>query len=147
MPIPLLIIGAVVASLRMTGHSAVKQRKWKIIRDGRLAEVQAVPKEANQFYTQLETAGKSLGQARIQAVNTLKEAAEYLHAILQNYGLEHSPQIPSDFLKEWIDLHSEIGKSLGRASPVLPCRVLRRPLGPLFTRQPGYLALRPLAPE
>ncbi len=53
----------------------------------------------------------------------------------------------SDFLKEWIDLHSEIGKSLGRASPVLPYRVLRRPLGPLFTRQPGYLALRRLAPE
>lgn len=115
MPIPLLIIGAVaaVASLGMTGHSAVKQRKWKKIHDERLAEVQAVQEEVNQFYTQLETVGKSLGQARIQAVNTLKEAAEYLHAVLKNYGMEDSPQIPSDFLREWIDLHSEIGKSLG----------------------------------
>ena len=115
MPIPLLVIGGVAAgaSLVMTGHSTLKKRKWRKIHDQKLAEVKTVGRQTLQIHSQFETAGESLGRVRVQAVGTLKEAAEYLRGVAKHYQMKSLPQIPDDFLKECIDLHSEIGQSLG----------------------------------
>ena len=115
MPGPLIVIGAIVAGVStiMTVHSARKKSKWKDIHDGRLAEVQAVQKEAEELFNQLLSAAQSLGKARVQAVKTLKEAAEFLQATAKQHKMESLPQIPKDLLKEWVDLEGEITESLG----------------------------------
>ncbi len=91
----------------------LKKRKWKKIRDERLAELQAVQREAKEIRNQLLTAGESLGRVKVQASDTIEEAAKYLGAVAKQYEMESLPQIPADILKEWVDLHSEISKSLG----------------------------------
>lgn len=114
MPIPLIIAGgAAVISLGTTVHSSLKQRKWKKIHDERLAEVQAVQKKAENVYSVLKISGESLGRVRVQATDTLKEAAVYLSGVTKQYRTESIPEIPSDILKEWITLQSEIAQSVG----------------------------------
>ena len=114
MPIPLIIAGgATVISLGTTVHSSLKQRKWKKIHDERLTEVQAVQKQAENVYSVLKISGESLGRVRVQATDTLKEAAVYLSRVTKQYRTESIPEIPSDILKEWITLQSEIAQSVG----------------------------------
>ena len=69
MPIPFLVIGAVAAAagLGMTGHSTLKQRKWKKVHDEGLAKLQAVQEEAEGVHDQMQGAGESLGRAKVQA--------------------------------------------------------------------------------
>ena len=114
MPIPLIIGGgAAIISLGTTVHSAWKQRKWKNIHDERLAEVQAVQKQAENVYSVLKFSGELLGRVRVQATDTLKEAAVYLNGVTKQYSTESTPEISSDILKEWITLQSEIAQSVG----------------------------------
>ena len=114
MPIPFLVIGAAaLASLGMTGHSTMKQRKWKKVHDEQLAKLRAVQEEAGRIHNQMQGAGESLGRAKVQASDTLKKAAEYLRGVAKPFKMESLPQIPTDIFEEWIDLHSEIARSLG----------------------------------
>ena len=115
MPIPFLVIGAVAAAagLGMTGHSTLKQRKWKKVHNEGLARLQAVQEEAEGIHDQMQGAGESLGRAKVQAGDTLKKAAEYLRGVAKQFNMESLPRIPNDILEEWIDLQSEIARSLG----------------------------------
>ena len=69
MSIPFLVIGSVAAAagLGMTGHSGLKQHKWKKVHDEGLAKLQAVQEEAEGIHDQLQGAGESPGRAKIQA--------------------------------------------------------------------------------
>ena len=107
-----IAIGAAGISLVMTVHGTLKQRKWKKIHDERLNSLQSVQKDAVAVHSELESEGYSLGHQRIEASETLEEAAEYLKAITKEYELEFIPEIPSDALEEWINLRYEIAKSL-----------------------------------
>ncbi len=115
MPFPLLIVGVVAggASLAMSGHSAWKQRKWKKIYDERLSEFQVIQKEAEGIHSRLQAVGESLGRVKVQASRTVEEAAEYLQAVAKKSQTKSLPKIPSEVLKEWINLRSEIVTSLG----------------------------------
>jgi hypothetical protein len=90
----------------------LKQRKWKKIHDERLADLQNVQRQAEEIHSQFQTAGESLGRVKVQAADTLKEAAVYLNGVTKQYRTESIPEIPSDILKEWITLQSEIAESL-----------------------------------
>ena len=115
MPGPLLIIGGVAAavSLGMTAHSAWKQRKWKRIHDERYSELQFVQREAEAVYEDFAASGETLGHKRVQASNTLQEAAQYLRGVARQYQMDSLPEIPDEDLEEWITLQSELAKSLG----------------------------------
>ena len=66
MPIPFLVIGAVAAAagLGMTGHSGLKQHKWKKVHDEGLAKLQAVQEEAEGIHDQLQGAGGVAGESK-----------------------------------------------------------------------------------
>ena len=115
MPIPLLVIGGGVAviSLGMTAHSALKQRKWKKIHDERLAQVRSVERTVQRRHRQMNRAGEALGRVKVEASETIEEAALYLRAVAKQYDLESIPDVPNEVLGEWVSLRSEIAKSLG----------------------------------
>lgn len=115
MPVPFLLIGGVVGavSLGMTAHSALKQRKWKRIHDDRLEELQTIERKVQSNHRQMNLAGEALGRIKVQASETIEEAALYLRAVAKQYDLESLPDVPNEVLGEWISLRSEIAKSLG----------------------------------
>ena len=115
MPVPFLLIGGVVGavSLGMTAHSALKQRKWKKIHDEKLEEVRTIERRVQSSHRQMNRAGEALGRIKVQASETIEEAALYLRAVAKQYDLESLPDVPNEVLGEWISLRSEIAKSLG----------------------------------
>ena len=114
MPGPLLIIGGVAAavSLGMTAHSAWKQRKWKRIHDDRYSDLESVQKQAEAVYEEFAASGENLGHKRVQASNTLQEAAQYLRGVAKHYQMDSLPEIPDEDLEEWVALQSDLAKSL-----------------------------------
>ena len=125
MPFPvLLVVGGVAAaaSLGMSGYAVWKRRKIKRDHDERFVEVKTVQEKAEAEYDGLINAGRELGDSRVQASKVLEAAARYLRAVAKELELESLPEIPDEFLEEWVTLRSEIAQSIslgvgGAAAP------------------------------
>ena len=100
MLIPFLVIGAVAAAagLGMTGHSGLKQCKWKKVHDERLAKLQAVQEEAEGIHNQMKVAGESLGRAKVQAFHdpTLRRKSELVSHFSLYSMLRLRPWVPAN---------------------------------------------------
>ena len=72
MPIPFLVIGAVAAAagLGMTGHSGLKQHKWKKVHDERLAKLQPSKKKPREFTTNCRVPGSRRGEQKFRPSKT-----------------------------------------------------------------------------
>lgn len=116
MPIPFIAIGVVagVLSLGAAIHSTVKSRKWQKIHNEALDKCKATESETKTLANEFNRQAEQLGHLRVDGMETLKDAAEFLKkAKVKHRNFEDIQAIPNETITHWSELHHEALKSLG----------------------------------
>ena len=116
MPIPFIVIGlgAGVLSIGSTIHSTMKSRKWQKIYNEALVKCQATESATKKLADEFNQQAERLGRLRIDGMETLREAAEFLKkAKVKQRDFQEVQAISDETIDHWRELHHEALKSLG----------------------------------
>lgn len=116
MPIPFIAIGlgAGVLSIGSTIHSTVKSRKWQKVYNESLKKCQATEFRTKKLADEFNQQAEQLDRLRIDGMETLREAAEFLKkAKVKQRDFEEVQAISDETIDHWHELHHEALKSLG----------------------------------
>ncbi len=91
-----------IMSILPFGPGFSNQRKWKRIHDERLDGVLKVHKQYRIELHWFFRTESQLRSVRVEANQTLGDAAIYLHAVAKQYTVESLPYILSEISEEWL---------------------------------------------
>lgn len=113
-PIIPIAIGVGAISLGASIHSTMKSRKWQKIHNEALEKCQATESATKKLADEFNRQAEQLGRLRVDSMETLKEAAEFLKkAKVKHRSFEGLQAIPETTIAHWSKLHREALKSLG----------------------------------
>ena len=120
MPIPLVAIGLAAAgiSIGSTVHSTLKVRKWKKIHDEALEKCKRTEASTKASATRFNGAARLFGEFRVESMEGLKEAAEFLQKAKVKHRKfdELDASIPDVTIQHWSDLHLAALKAIVRGT-------------------------------
>ena len=113
-PIIPIAIGAGAISLGASIHSMMKSKKWQKIHNEALEKCQATESGTKKLADEFNGQAEQLGRLRVDGMETLQEAAEFLKkAKVKHRDFENVQAIPDKAIAHWSKLHHEAMKSLG----------------------------------